>query len=214
VKQLDIHFTSDNSRYIKCRKVIEVYAACPSTLTPHSYGLLHLHMLLRAFLFLLTTKANGNIQCTVNRYVAHIGDAFYCSTPITMITCFNFQDFQFQIPQMGKVHPDHLASKALRSVLPHDTFIMSPLLEGKWIKISGRDGFVGPDWRDAEDAEIVKLTSTLDAFQHFLVEGSDNGLIIYRLPRYVCLTAVFFMILQPALSQGYFHKKLLQDSRS
>ena len=55
---------------------------------------------------------------------------------------------------------------------------MSPLLEGKWINISGSDGFVGLDWRDAEDVEIVELTRTLDAFQHFLVEESDNRLII------------------------------------
>jgi hypothetical protein len=91
---------------------------------------------------------------------------------------FQFKDFQFQVPQMGRIHPDHLASKALRSVLPHDTFIMSPLLEGQWIKISGTDGFVGPDWRNAEDAEIVKLTRTLDAFQHFTVVESNNRLII------------------------------------
>jgi hypothetical protein len=77
---------------------------------------------------------------------------------------------------MAKIHPDHLASKALRSVLPHDSFIMSSLLEGKWTKISGTDGCVGPDWRDAEDPNIVKLTRTLDAFQHFTVV--DNRLII------------------------------------
>lgn len=79
---------------------------------------------------------------------------------------------------MGRIHPDHLASKALRSVLPYDTFVMSPLLEGKWIKISGTDGFVPPNWREAEDPDIVKLTRTLDAFQHFVMEGSDGKFII------------------------------------
>jgi hypothetical protein len=38
----------------------------------------------------------------------------------------------------------------LRSFLPHDTFIMGPLLEGKWNKISGSDGSVKTDWRDDE----------------------------------------------------------------
>ena len=79
---------------------------------------------------------------------------------------------------MARIHTDHLASKALRSVLPHDTFIMSPLLDGRWIKISGTDGFVQPDWRDQEDVELVKLTRTLDAFQHFLVAESESRLII------------------------------------
>ena len=79
---------------------------------------------------------------------------------------------------MANIHPDHLASKELRSLLPHDTFIMTPLLEGKWIKISGSDGSVSPDWRDDDNLEIVKLTRTLDAFQHFVMEHSGENLII------------------------------------
>jgi hypothetical protein len=85
--------------------------------------------------------------------------------------------FQFQIPTMAKIHPDHSASKELRSLLPYDTFIMTPLLEGKWIKISGSDCSVGPDWRD-DDLEIVNLKRTLDAFQHFVMEHSGEHLII------------------------------------
>jgi hypothetical protein len=79
---------------------------------------------------------------------------------------------------MAKIHPDHTASKTLRSLLPHDTFIMSPLLEGKWIKISGSDGSVKTDWRDDENKDIVKLTRALDAFQHFVMHGSSERLII------------------------------------
>ena len=66
---------------------------------------------------------------------------------------------------MAKIHPDHTASKTLRSLLPHDTFIMSPLLEGKWIKISGSDGSVKTDWRD-------------DEIQHFVMHSSSERLII------------------------------------
>jgi hypothetical protein len=84
---------------------------------------------------------------------------------------------RFSIP--GSHHgPDHLASKELRTLLPYDTFIMAPLLSGKWIKISGTDGSVGPEWRDDENADIVKLTRTLDAFQHFVVVDSGRNLII------------------------------------
>lgn len=79
---------------------------------------------------------------------------------------------------MAKIHSDHTASKTLRSLLPHDTFIMSPLLEGKWIKISGSDGSVKADWRDEEDEDIVKLTRVLDAFQHFVMYSSSEKLII------------------------------------
>jgi hypothetical protein len=96
---------------------------------------------------------------------------------LTCITC-QFQDFHFQISAMAKIHSDHSASKELRSLLPHETFIMAPLLEGKWVKISGTDGSVRPDWRSDEDPEVVKLTRTLDAFQHFVLQNSEEGLII------------------------------------
>ena len=37
---------------------------------------------------------------------------------------------------------------------------------------------VKPDWRSDEDPEVVKLTRTLDAFQHFVLQNSEEGLII------------------------------------
>lgn len=92
------------------------------------------------------------------------------------LTCI-IQDFHFQISAMAKIHSDHLASKELRSLLPHETFIMTLLLEGKWVKISGTNGSVRPDWRSDEGPEVVKLTRTLDAFQHFVLQNSE-GLII------------------------------------
>ena len=97
---------------------------------------------------------------------------------LRLLLTLGIQGFQFQIPIMAKIHPDHSASKELRSLLPHETFIITPLLEGKWIKISGSDGSVNPDWRDDGDIEIVKLTRTLDAFQHFVLEHSNENLII------------------------------------
>ena len=100
---------------------------------------------------------------------------------LTCITC-QFQDFHFQISEMAKIHSDHSACKELRSLLPHETFIMAPLLEGKWVKISGTDGSVRPDWRSDEDPEVVKLTRTLDAFQHFILQNSEEhqSSLIYK----------------------------------
>ena len=41
---------------------------------------------------------------------------------------------------------------------------------------------VKPDWRSDEDPEVVKLTRTLDAFQHFILQNSEEhqSSLIYK----------------------------------
>ena len=75
---------------------------------------------------------------------------------------------------MAKIHSDHSASK--ESLLPHETFIMALCLKANGSRFLAQMVLLGQT--GDEDPEVVKLTRILDAFQHFVLQNSEEGLII------------------------------------
>ena len=83
--------------------------------------------------------------------------------------------FEFTTLHMIGVIPHRRNPSNLASYTNTKYLLMSPYLEGgKFEKISGDTGEISPDWR----GQGIKLTRTLDAFQHFVVAKSDENLLI------------------------------------
>lgn len=79
---------------------------------------------------------------------------------------------------MAEVTPEDMKRREISQAFPNSPyFLISPLLKD-FVKITGSNGDVDPNWRKDKRPNITKITRLLDAFQHFVYAKSNHQLLI------------------------------------